>query len=69
MWNCNYSYFLSSPAARENARLKLHFTPSPPASRENKAFKRNPCRTTPPSFHQNGDDVYHLHFGSRRGSA
>jgi len=35
MWNIDYSYYYSSPAARENARLKLHFTPSPPASREN----------------------------------
>jgi len=58
-----------SPAARENARLKLHFMPSPPASRENKAFKHNPCRTTPPSSRQKVDDMYHQLFDSRRGSA
>jgi len=43
--------------------------PSSPASRENESFKRNPCRTTLPSFRQKADDVYHLLFDSMRGSA
>jgi len=60
----------SSPAARENGRVQLHFHPLTSRSAREQSVQAESFQDFRPlRLTKNENDVYHFPFGSRRGSA